>query len=203
MCHLCGAPGGSLCTVHLLFAPVTWGGDSRVTADGDDGDGQGSRFWRIQGGALLTEAAQRENFGLLEVLEAIFYRRLMPAAVTRPPSKSAISRALHTLPWNERCPWCPLWPCHILTVKEKGYFIYGSAQGSAPQVGSHEKDEIWQTSGSNPGSNPFFSLRGGVLRVSGWCGAPHRRGAAPKENFSHQKRTFTPHFAYKKWVIRS
>ena len=84
--------------------------------DGDDGDGQGSRFWRIQGGALLTEAAQRENFGLLEVLEAIFYRRLMPAAVTRPPSKSAISRALHTLPWNERCPWCPLWPCHILTV---------------------------------------------------------------------------------------
>ena len=62
------------------------GGDSRVTADGDDGDGQGSRFWRIQGGALLTEAAQRENFGLLEVLEAIFYRRLMPAAVTRPPS---------------------------------------------------------------------------------------------------------------------
>ena len=108
----------------------------------------------------------------MEVLEAIFYRRLMPAAVTRPPSKSAISRALHTLPWNERCPWCPLWPCHILTVKEKGNFIYGSAQGSAPQVGSHEKDEIWQTSGSNPGSNPFFSLRGGVLRVSGWCGAP-------------------------------
>ena len=71
---------------------------------------------------------------------------------------------LHTLPWNERCPWCPLWPCHILTVQEKGNFIYGSAQGSAPQVGSHEKDEIWQTSGSNPGSNPFFSLRGGVLR---------------------------------------
>ena len=92
--------------------------------------------------------------------------------MTRPPSKSAISRALHTLPWNERCPWCPLWPCHILTVKEKGSFIYGSAQGSAPQVGLHEKDETWQTSGSNPGSNPFFSLRGGVLRVSGWCGAP-------------------------------
>ena len=60
-----------------------------------------------------------------------------------------------------------------------------------------------QNGGSNPGSNPFFSLRGGVLRVSGWCGAPHRRGAAPKENFSHQKRTFTPHFTYKEWVIRS
>ena len=24
-----------------------------------------------------------------------------------------------------------------------------------------------------------------------------------KKNFSHQKRTFTPHFTYKKWVIRS
>ena len=60
-----------------------------------------------------------------------------------------------------------------------------------------------QNGGSNSGSNPFFSLRGGVLRVSGWCGAPHRRGAARKEKFSHQKRTFTPHFAYKKWVIRS
>jgi len=31
----------------------------------------------------------------------------------------------------------------------------------------------------------------------------HRRGAAPEEKFSHQKRTFTPHFVYKKWVIRS
>ena len=34
---------------------MAWGGDSRVTADGDDGDGQGSRFWAVRH-SLLGEA---------------------------------------------------------------------------------------------------------------------------------------------------
>ena len=63
--------------------------------------------WRIQGGALLPEPAQRKKFGVLEVLEAIFYRRLMPAAVTRPPSKSAISRAWTHSPLERAVPMVP------------------------------------------------------------------------------------------------
>ena len=40
------------------------GGDSRVTADGDDGDGQGSRFWAVRHGplgeALLARRRRRK-----------------------------------------------------------------------------------------------------------------------------------------------
>ena len=104
----------------------------------------------------------------------------MPAAVTRPPSKSAISRALHTLPWNERCPWCPLWPCHILTVQEKGNFIYGSAQGSAPQVGSHEKK---MPKSLKMRFEPGFLSPGGWRARARCAERTHGREAAPLNFF--------------------
>ena len=51
-----------------------------------------------------------------------------------------------------------------------------------------------QNGGSNPGSNPFFSLRGGVLRVSGWRGAPTAAQRRFRRNFRPQNHVFTPHF---------
>ena len=97
------------------------------------------------------------------MLGAIFFRRLMPTAVTRPPHhlQSQQFRVRYThLPWVKWCLWCPLRSCHFLVVKEQEKII----SGLSPQVGSHEKqDENGQKSGSNPGSNPFFRPRASFL----------------------------------------
>ena len=51
----------------------------------------------------------------------------------------------------------------IITASQQAAF-YG---GSAPHIGQNVPK--W---GFEPGFQPIFSLLGGVLRVSGWCGAP-------------------------------
>jgi len=51
----------------------------------------------------------------------------------------------------------------IITASQQAAF-YG---GSAPHIGQNVPK--W---GFEPGFEPIFSLCGGVLRVSGWCGAP-------------------------------
>ena len=106
----------------------------------------------------------------------------MPAAVTRPPSKSAISRALHTLPWNERCPWCQLWPCHILTVKEKSQFHIWLSPGLSPSSRFARKRRSLANIGFEPGFEPIFfaTWRGPTRERMVRSTPPPRSGAEGK-----------------------
>ncbi len=82
----------------------------------------------------------------------------------------------------------------IITASQQATF-YG---GSAPHIGQNVPK--W---GFKLGLEPiFFAAWRGPTRERMVRSTPPPRSGA-EGNFSHQKRTFTPHFAYKKWVIRS